>query len=82
MLGISRQLDGGDHDQEQVLNEEFFVFVFGSLLPLGYGTKLKVSHQEMGMFGNPQVRTHFYIFFPEAVFFYLLYERLEIKFCL
>jgi hypothetical protein len=43
---------------------------------------LKVSHQEMGMFGNPQIRTHFYIFFPEAVFFYLLYERLEIKFCL
>jgi hypothetical protein len=30
-----------------------------------------ITHQEMGMFGNPQIRTHFYIYiyiFSEAVF--------------
>jgi hypothetical protein len=69
MLGISRQLDGGDHDQEQVLNEEVFVFVFGSLLPLGYGTKLKVSHQEMGMFGNHKFELISIFFFLKQFFF-------------
>jgi len=39
-----------------------------------------ITHQEMGMFGNPQIPTHFYIYI--YIFFNLSNERPEIKFSL